>query len=254
MNSTCKERSAWRAAIASLSAASSLGVCAQTYTVDWDCVAVGGGASGNGIYEVSDTLGQPIVGASTADSYVLDDGFWSGSSVGPVAAQAELIVTANLTGKIRAVSLLAAATQPDGEVITITEVSQFSSAGGVVDLQNGWVLYQPPIGSSPQGDTFTYTVRDAEGNEAIGSVVVQLAGAFPGQPRTIVSVRVDPDGSLWIKFVGIAGRTYSVQSATDLTSPAWQTLTSLPAGGDGLFEFHDTNPLAGAEYYRAVTY
>jgi hypothetical protein len=53
-------------------------VGAADYTLDWDVVATGGGASGDGKYLLGDTAGQPVVGVSAGGNYVLEDGFWPG--------------------------------------------------------------------------------------------------------------------------------------------------------------------------------
>jgi ubiquitin len=48
------------------------------YTVDWDVVSPGGGASGAGTWLLDDTVGQPLAGASSGGAYRLEDGFWPG--------------------------------------------------------------------------------------------------------------------------------------------------------------------------------
>ena len=55
---------------------------AQTYSIDWHKVAGGGGASSNGQYAVSGTIGQPDASRTmTGGSYSLIGGFWSLFSV-----------------------------------------------------------------------------------------------------------------------------------------------------------------------------
>jgi len=51
---------------------------AQNYSIDWYKVAGGGGASTNGQYTVSGTIGQHDAGAAmTGGNYSLTGGFWS---------------------------------------------------------------------------------------------------------------------------------------------------------------------------------
>jgi len=51
---------------------------AQTYSIDWNKIAGGGGTSTGGVYTVSGTIGQPDAsGAMTGGSYSLTGGFWS---------------------------------------------------------------------------------------------------------------------------------------------------------------------------------
>lgn len=49
---------------------------APNYSVDWFKVASGGGASTNGQYSVSGTIGQPDAGAMSGGNYTLQGGFW----------------------------------------------------------------------------------------------------------------------------------------------------------------------------------
>ena len=63
----------------------SLAVClmtqqinAQTYSIDWDQVASGGGTSTGGAYSVAGTIGQPDAGLTlSGGGYSLIGGFWS---------------------------------------------------------------------------------------------------------------------------------------------------------------------------------
>ena len=50
---------------------------AQQYSIDWYTIAGGGGASSNGQYVVSGTIGQPDAGTMNGVNYSLTGGFWS---------------------------------------------------------------------------------------------------------------------------------------------------------------------------------
>lgn len=59
---------------------SSLGIGGTTnetpkYAVSVDVIAVGGGVSSGGNYEVNDLIGQPTTGISTGGNYQLSSGF-----------------------------------------------------------------------------------------------------------------------------------------------------------------------------------
>ncbi len=54
----------------------------QSYSIDWNIIAGGGGTSTNGQYAVTGTIGQPDAsGAMTGGNYSLTGGFWSLISV-----------------------------------------------------------------------------------------------------------------------------------------------------------------------------
>ena len=51
---------------------------AQTYSIDWDKIAGGGGTSTGGVYAVNGTIGQHDAGGPmTGGNYSLTGGFWS---------------------------------------------------------------------------------------------------------------------------------------------------------------------------------
>jgi hypothetical protein len=47
------------------------------YSVDWFTVDGGGGTTGDGVYEITGTIGQPDAGSIIAGNYVIEGGFWS---------------------------------------------------------------------------------------------------------------------------------------------------------------------------------
>jgi len=67
---------------------------AQTYSIDWYKISGGGGASSNGEYAVTGTIGQPDAGvAMTGGSYSLTGGFWSLISVVQTPGMPNLTIT-----------------------------------------------------------------------------------------------------------------------------------------------------------------
>jgi hypothetical protein len=51
---------------------------AQEYQIDWSVIASGGGQTESGSYQVSGTIGQPIVGQTSSENYSMEAGFWAG--------------------------------------------------------------------------------------------------------------------------------------------------------------------------------
>ena len=50
----------------------------QSYSIDWFTIDGGGGTSTGGVYQVSDTIGQPDAGPTmSGGNYSVDGGFWS---------------------------------------------------------------------------------------------------------------------------------------------------------------------------------
>jgi hypothetical protein len=60
-------------------------------------------------------------------------------------------------------------------------------------------------------------------------------------------------GSMLVKFAGIPGRNYSIQTTDSLAEPVvWTTVASLTAGVNGIFQYTD-NEVYGhpTRFYRA---
>jgi hypothetical protein len=60
---------------------SATSVTAQNYSIDWYVIGSGGGTSQNSNYQLSGTIGQPIVGISSSPDYSLEAGFWVSNSI-----------------------------------------------------------------------------------------------------------------------------------------------------------------------------
>ena len=92
-------------------------------------------------------------------------------------------------------------------------------------------------GALPPG---TLTVRIVQGG---------FSGNLGGQ-SVQVEVLGGPSPTIRVRFRGLPGRTYEVQTAADPAGP-WTPTASLPAGTDGTILF--TEPLApGTRFYRLV--
>ena len=139
--------------------------------------------------------------------------------------------------KGRVTTLLANDTDPDGDTITLSAVAATSAQGGTVAASNGWVFYRPPAGFT-NADSFAYVITDGS-LQAIGSVAVTII--TDTNPASNIELSQDlGNGSFLTDFLGIPGRTYSIQYTTNLTNPDWQTLGTATADASGLFEFTDS--------------
>jgi hypothetical protein len=57
-------------------------VSAQNYQVGQSVIASGGGQSQSANYSAEGTIGQPIIGHSTSENFIVDGGFWAGIIAG----------------------------------------------------------------------------------------------------------------------------------------------------------------------------
>jgi hypothetical protein len=150
-------------------------------------------------------------------------------------------------------TLIANDTDPDGQSLVLVSVNTPSVQGGTVTLADGWVYYQPPSGSDPPLDSFTYVVRDPSGTTATGTVTVSISSPSANPTLNILSVTGGFPNPAIVRFAGIPGREYTIQSSPVFSPPVWTTLGRATVGPNGIAEFTDhgaaTEPTV---FYRAL--
>jgi hypothetical protein len=149
-------------------------------------------------------------------------------------------------------SILAAATDADGDPLSLVSVAPTSVAGGTVTWSGFSIYYYPPAGSVDP-DAFNYTISDGHCNgTAVGTVLVDVrSDTNPASQVTIVQAG---DGTVQVIFDGMPGVTYRVQSTDSLTEPDWQDVDTLTAGQYGTYIYVDRPSLNGpARFFRSVS-
>lgn len=160
----------------------------------------------------------------------------------------------NLTTKVLLSKLVATVTDVDGDPVFFVGLANTSTNGGVLATEGGWLLYAPPPGFNDV-DGFTWTVQDAAGDQTVGSVIVQVVPPYSAFSLSLLSITVDGGGSsATLTFIGIPNLNNVVQYTDSLVPPiAWNTLGTVTAGPDGMFQVVD--PTAGnspQRYYRTL--
>lgn len=145
--------------------------------------------------------------------------------------------------------LLARASDPENDTISLTGVDPTSESGGSLQLQAGGIIYSPPVGFSGL-DSFHLQITDSRGAIAAGTVFVTVAsdasnGGLTSNPPLVTIL---PGGAIGLKFQGIPGRTYQIQRSTDLQS--WTTIQTAIANPIGAIEYHDEDPPQPSGFYR----
>jgi hypothetical protein len=144
--------------------------------------------------------------------------------------------------------ILARASDPDGDAITLTRVFSPSAYGGTVALA-GTVNYTPASGFVGT-DTFEVEITDARGANMRGIITITVTDVATGEDalglnRTYLKVH---DGQADMVFRGIPRRSYTIQRSTDLIN--WINLGDVTAGDDGKIPFIDPPPLPDPAFYR----
>lgn len=168
----------------------------------------------------------------------------------PAFAGYELATPFQTAAAVALPKLLAKASDPDGDAVTVSAAGPASDNGGTAVLQGAAILYTPPAGFSGS-DSFTITITDSHGASSAGTVTIHVgdpphAGAPGGNPPKLTAL---PGGRMGIVFQGIPGRAYIVQRAVGGLHE-WETLATITADDAGRVSFTDENPPPGSAFYR----
>lgn len=166
----------------------------------------------------------------------------------PVAGSDTLGTKENQSVNVMAAKLLANDTDADGDTLSVTAVSATSTNGGTVSLSGSTITYAPTNNYIGQ-DQFTYTISDGRGGTNVGIVSVTIESTnAPSQNNISITVTAD---SRIVKFAGIPGQDYVIQSA-DFANGPWTDLSGdIAAGPTGVIEYEDTtSPVPPQRYYR----
>lgn len=142
--------------------------------------------------------------------------------------------------------LLSNDSDPDGDLLTLTAAA--TSARGITVTRVGNTISYAPAAGFNETDSFTYSVSDFDGATATATVTVQPPAT--GATQNIISVAPSPTGAL-LRFGGIPGFSYDIQSSTTIPAVTWTTVARRSADQFGRFEYFD--PLAAGQeqrYYR----
>jgi hypothetical protein len=149
-------------------------------------------------------------------------------------------------------TLLASASDPDGDPVSVIGVSPTSVADGTVSLGGSVISYLPPPGYT-NADAFNYTLTDGHcGGTAVGTVLLLVR--TDNNPASLATIVLMANGAVQVIFDGMPDHTYRVQSTESLTAPDWQDVATLTADLFGSYVYTDSAATnAPARYYRSVS-
>lgn len=136
------------------------------------------------------------------------------------------------TLEIPLASLTAAASDPDGDPISLAGINLTTTNGITLVTNATSVLYANPLGVA---DRFSYTVSDGRGGSTNGVVYLAAnpAGWLAGPPHVV-------SNAIALQFVGLPGWTYYLERSTNLQH--WVTIGTNVAPANGQFGFTDPLP------------
>jgi hypothetical protein len=199
------------------------------------------------------TLGLNMANDTGASAHISNLPFTGGAydiNAPPVPGDDAIARLPGKSTKVSVAQLLSNDTDPDDPgTLTLSLPSATSANGAGLSIEGGWVLYAATPSDAP--DSFQYTVTDARGASATGTVTVTIQ-ADNSQSKNSLSISTEGTDKV-LRFAGIPGISYDIQYTDDLNSPSWTTLGSALAGPDGVVQFRDVNPPSLSRYYRTFT-
>jgi hypothetical protein len=122
----------------------------QTYSITWDSLDGGGGASTGGGYTVAGTIGQPDAGTMSGANYTLNGGFWGIVAAVQTPDAPTLAITLITTNSV----VVSWALPADGWVLEWTNRVTTASAPWTQvsppyqgNTTQSWIIVSPPSGN-----------------------------------------------------------------------------------------------------------
>ncbi len=217
----------------------------------------GGGTLRSSRFSVTGSIGQSMAATtpSTGTELAARAGFWSQTlrwlNAIPVPGSDLVERRAGQGAHVLVASLLANDRDGDWDRLSLLSLAGTSTGGGSLFRDGPWIVYLPPGGAGPATDSFTYQIADGLGGVATGTVVIQipLPPLVSGSPLAIRNLP-GPPAQVEVRFQGVAGRTYQVQTADAATGP-WIPSASVVATTSGLLLFTEP-PQAGPRFFRVI--
>ncbi|MBL9126317.1 MAG: cadherin-like domain-containing protein [Verrucomicrobiales bacterium] len=230
---------------------------AQSLAVQPYLVPGGGGQSSGSRFSVSGSIGMSIAASAprTGDSYGGRAGFWSQIlrwvNAPPRATNDAVARRPGEGAHVLIRQLLRNDADPDFDKLALVDFDATSQRGGSIFRDGPWLVYQPPAGAAPgDTDSFGYRISDGEASPVSGTILVGPFIPSNSGPPNALSIVVEPGPPrlVRLRFQGIAGRTYLVQTSEDPAGP-WSTVATLPAGVGGAV-VHSETPRTDPRFYR----
>jgi hypothetical protein len=170
----------------------------------------------------------------------------------PVAQELTLARTPGLTLKAALTELQTSWSDPDGDTLKLTAISETSEKGVSLTRLNvtkavddSYIISSSALlgypNNSESSDRFSYTITDSQGGSTVGYVNLVLS-TDPMAGRATGPITVS-GSSVTVNFAGIPNYNYHVQRSTDLGGH-WTTITATPIAAPANGRFSRTDDFA----------
>ena len=178
----------------------------------------------------------------------------------PVGGAHAITTRTNLPITVSANKLKAGDSDPDTNQLSITAVSDPQPSGASVSLTSGVITYNPGSAAAG-GGSFKYTLEDDRGGSTLVTVTVTITDSSSGgtSPDLVYGPAVRDDGNFVVRFAGIPGEPYTVETNGAASGSGWAKFNNYTAPtdnsqGNGIGVFQVTHPINAISslYFRTV--
>ncbi len=144
--------------------------------------------------------------------------------------------------------LLAGATDPDGDVVSLVPNGGSTANGGEIEVGTDSLRYTPSIDYLGQ-DSFTLTVQDGRGGFTSALLNIQVVdGDGIGSQQTGLAVTASTPAQ--VSFTGVPGMQYSIERSINLAN--WTVVYTARADANGKIAWSDPASRGKRVFYRVV--
>jgi hypothetical protein len=144
--------------------------------------------------------------------------------------------------------ILATASDPDGDPLSLLPTPGDTAAGGDIAFGPDSLTYTPVI-DQPGPDSFPLTVSDGRGGLTTGTLSLEVS-VSDGIEGRVPSLARLPGGAVTLHFQGVPHFQYAIQRSVDLAG--WTTLSTLGGAASGTLDFTDPAPPDGKAFFRVA--
>ncbi len=175
---------------------------------------------------------------------------WETSDEAPLA-NVDLVRVASLEHvQIPIPEVLSNDRDPEGRALHLVSVDPVSQGGATLEIRDPWIVYTGAT-TPAMADQFGYRIRDAAGNVTRG--VVRLVVVLPEDPGLHRIIGPSLTGNtILLDYLGNPGRSYRLQSSTNLAAGVWTDAGRGVADRTGRLQWTLPAPGTGDAFYRAV--
>lgn len=154
--------------------------------------------------------------------------------------------------KIKISELLSNDTDPEGDAISLLEVSSSSNLGAAVVVDGDWLLYENS-NSNPAADYVAYVIQDGAGEVSEGRLNILVVESAGAEHKTLLRIENVNPSTRRIGFVGVPRRQYAIEATDNIATPVWEPLGTVAADEFGVYWFTDSEAADHpVRFYRSI--